>query len=65
VNQYHPEWAENHPDSRGREPNDGDWDDQHKWHDRNWWVAHHHDWVARHHAEWLAAHGNDRPGHAD
>ena len=45
---HHPEWAENHPDWKG----DGDFDDHHEWHDRDWWHDHHPDWVDQHHPDW-------------
>ncbi len=31
----------------------GDYDDQHTWHDRYWWVSHDHDWVHEHHPDWV------------
>jgi len=32
----------------------GDYDDSHVWHDRYWWISHHHDWVHQHHPDWVA-----------
>jgi hypothetical protein len=56
--QYHPEWAENHPNWRG--PNDGDWDDHHHWHNRAWWQQNDRAWVEKHHPNWFHHdHDND------
>jgi hypothetical protein len=41
-------WARVHAEWR----RDGDWDEQHHWHDRAWWVGHRHDWVLRYHPDW-------------
>jgi len=32
----------------------GDYDDQHVWHDRYWWISNHHEWVHEHHPDWVA-----------
>ena len=45
---HHPEWAENHPEWK----DDGDFDDHHEWHARQWWDDHHPDWVQKHHPNW-------------
>jgi hypothetical protein len=31
----------------------GDWDENHQWHDRDWWVKNRRGWVALHHPNWL------------
>jgi hypothetical protein len=31
----------------------GDWDEHHRWHDRDWWMANRRAWVESHHHEWL------------
>jgi hypothetical protein len=31
----------------------GDYDDYHRWHDRDWWVDHNRGWVENHRHEWL------------
>jgi hypothetical protein len=56
--EYHPEWAETHPNWRGR--NDGDWDDQHHWHFRNWWMHERKEWAQEHHPEWFREHESDK-----
>jgi hypothetical protein len=33
----------------------GDYDDYHRWHDRDWWVDNQRPWVEQHHREWLTA----------
>lgn len=40
----------------------GDYDDYHRWHDRDWWVDNRRDWVQTHHHEWLEQHA---PAHHD
>jgi hypothetical protein len=67
VHQHHPEWASNYPPG-SYPPNannvnyphgvpyargEGDYDAQHQWHDRGWWVEHNHPWVAEHHPNWF------------
>ncbi len=32
----------------------GDYDDNHVWHDRYWWVSHDHNWVHEHHPDWVS-----------
>ena len=32
----------------------GDYDDNHVWHDRYWWISNHHEWVHQHHPDWVA-----------
>jgi hypothetical protein len=32
----------------------GDYDENHVWHDRYWWISNHHDWVHQHHPDWVA-----------
>jgi hypothetical protein len=41
-------------------PGYGDYDEHHVWHDRDWWVGHHHAWVEQHHRNWLTHHDHDR-----
>ncbi len=41
----------------------GDWDDDHTWHDRDWWVDHNHSWVQEHHHEWLKHHEAEEHEH--
>ena len=39
----------------------GDWDEDHVWRDRAWWIEHRRDWVEQHHPDWLkpaASHGD-------
>jgi hypothetical protein len=31
----------------------GDYDEHHRWRDRDWWVDNHHSWVHEHHPEWV------------
>lgn len=31
----------------------GDYDDQHVWRDRYWWVSNRHAWVHEHHPDWI------------
>jgi hypothetical protein len=31
----------------------GDYDENHVWHDRYWWVSNRHDWVHEHHPDWV------------
>jgi hypothetical protein len=33
----------------------GDWDENHEWHNRDWWVKNHRPWVALNHPAWLAS----------
>ena len=42
---------------------DGDYDEHHAWHDRNWWVNNRRDWVNDHHKEWLAHKDRDDQHH--
>jgi hypothetical protein len=36
-------------------PRVGDYDAQHQWHDRTWWVQNNHAWVQQHHPDWIAS----------
>jgi hypothetical protein len=33
----------------------GDYDDYHRWHDRDWWVNNRRPWVEQHHPDWVTA----------
>ncbi|HEX4211119.1 MAG TPA: hypothetical protein VHY56_12035 [Candidatus Binataceae bacterium] len=33
---------------------DGDYDEHHQWHKRDWWVKNHPKWVHKHHPHWFS-----------
>ena len=38
---------------------DGDWDENHEWHGRSWWVRNRRPWVGLHHPDWLKLESRD------
>lgn len=70
VYQNRPDWIQRYPQWR----QNGDWDDDdHVWHDRDWywhnrreWAEHHHpEWAEHHHREWAHEEHQGPPyGHA-
>jgi hypothetical protein len=41
----------------------GDWDENHQWHDRDWWVQNRRAWVALHHPDWLESQTSSGAAH--
>ncbi len=54
-NHEHQEWGNGGHTMYGG-GGEGDYDDQHHWHDSNWWHSNNSGWVNQHHPEWNNRH---------
>jgi hypothetical protein len=58
-------WLREHPGAHQQVERMGAYDNDHRWHDTNWWHQNHPDWVSQNHPEWNNNHpewGSSHPG---